>query len=42
LKKKTIKVAGRMLKIKWTDKIKNNEVYQRVKEERLLFKILKN
>jgi hypothetical protein len=24
-----------MLKIKWTDRITNNEVFQRVKEERL-------
>jgi hypothetical protein len=31
-----------MLKIKWTDKITNDEVFQRVKEERLLLKILKN
>ena len=31
-----------MLKIKWTDKITNNEVFQRAKEERLLLKILKN
>jgi len=31
-----------MLKIKWTDRITNNEVFQRVKEERLLSKILKN
>jgi len=32
----------RMLKIKWTDRIMNNEVFQRAKEERLLLKILKN
>jgi len=31
-----------MLKIKWTDRIKNNEVFQRMKDERLIFKILKN
>ena len=31
-----------MLKIKWTDRIKNDEVFQRAKEERLLFKIIKN
>jgi len=28
-----------MLKIKWTDRITNDEVYQRAKEERLLLKI---
>jgi len=32
----------RMLKIKWTDRIKNDEVFQRVKEERLLLKIHQN
>jgi len=32
----------RVLKIKWRDKIKNDEVFQRAKEERLLLKILKN
>jgi hypothetical protein len=32
----------RMLKIKWTDRITNDEVFQRAKEERLLLKILKN
>jgi hypothetical protein len=32
---------GRMLKIKWTDRITNDEVFQRAKEERLLLKILK-
>ena len=32
----------RMLKIKWTDRITNDEVLQRAKEERLLLKILKN
>jgi len=32
----------RMLKIKWTNRITNNEVFQRAKEERLLLKILKN
>jgi hypothetical protein len=31
----------RMLNIKWTDRITNYEVFQRAKEERLLFKILK-
>ena len=31
-----------MLKIKWTDKITNDEVFQRTKEGRLLLKILKN
>jgi len=31
-----------MLKIKWTDRITNNEVFQRAKKERLLIKILKN
>jgi len=30
-----------MLKIKWTDRITNDEVFQRAKEERLLFKNLK-
>jgi len=29
----------RMLKIKWTDRIKNGEIFQRAKEERLLLKI---
>ena len=32
----------RMLKLKWTDRITNDEVSQRTKEERLLLKILKN
>ena len=32
----------RMLKIKWTDRIKNDEVFQRAKEERLLLKFKKN
>jgi len=32
----------RMLEIKWTDRITNDEVFQRVKEERLLLKILDN
>jgi len=32
----------RMLKIKWTDRIKDYEDFQRTKEERLLLKILKN
>jgi len=27
-----------MLKIKWTERITNDEVYQRAKEERLLLK----
>jgi len=31
-----------MLKIKWTDRIKNDEIVQRSKEERLLLKVLKN
>jgi len=31
-----------MLKIKWTDRITNDEVFQRAKEERLLLEILKN
>jgi len=31
-----------MLKIKWTDRITNDEVFQRAKEERLLLKILNN
>ena len=31
-----------MLKIKWTDRIRNGEVFQRAKEERLLLEILKN
>ena len=31
-----------MLKIKWTDRITNEEVFQRVKEERLLLKISNN
>ena len=29
----------RMLKIKWTDRITNDEVFQRAKEERILLKI---
>jgi len=32
----------RMLKLKWTDRTTNDEVFQRVKEERLLLEILKN
>jgi len=32
----------RMLKIKWTDRIKNDEVFQMAKEGSLLLKILKN
>jgi len=31
-----------MLKIKWMDRITNDDVFQRAKEERLLLKILKN
>jgi len=31
-----------MLKIKWTGRVRNDEVYRRAKEERLLLKILKN
>ena len=31
-----------MLKIKWTDRIMNGEVFQRAKEEGVLLKILKN
>jgi hypothetical protein len=30
----------RMVKIKWTDRVTNDEVFQRAKEERLLLKIL--
>jgi hypothetical protein len=33
---------GRMLKIKWTDGITIGDVFQRAKENRLLFKMLKN
>ena len=32
----------RMLKMKWTDRITNVEVFQKVKEEKLFLKILKN
>jgi len=32
----------RMLKIKWTGRATNDEVFQRAKEERLFLKILKN
>jgi hypothetical protein len=32
----------RMLKIKWTDRIMNDEVFRNVKEERLFLKIRKN
>jgi hypothetical protein len=32
----------RMLKIKWTDRITNGEVFQRATEERLLLKMFKN
>ena len=31
-----------MLKIKWMDRITNDDVFQRAKEERLHLKILKN
>ena len=31
----------RMLKIKWADRVTNDEVFQRAKEERLLLNILK-
>jgi len=31
-----------MLKIKWTHRMRNGEVFQRAKGERLLFKILIN
>jgi len=31
---------GGMLKIKWTDRITNGDVFQRAKEERLFLKIL--
>jgi len=31
-----------MLKIKWTDRIKKDEVFQRAKEERIFLKIFKN
>jgi hypothetical protein len=31
-----------MLKIKWTDRITKDELFQMAKEKRLLFKILKN
>jgi hypothetical protein len=31
-----------MLKIKWTDRLTNDEFFQRAKEERLLLKIKKN
>jgi hypothetical protein len=30
-----------MLKVKWGDRIRNDEVFQRAKEERLLLKFLK-
>ena len=32
---------GRMLKIKWTDRIRNDEAFQRAKEDRLVLKIKK-
>jgi signal recognition particle GTPase len=31
-----------MLKMKWTDRVTNGEVFQGVKEERLLLQIVKN
>jgi hypothetical protein len=31
-----------MLKIRWTERIKNDEVFRRKKEEKLLLKILQN
>jgi hypothetical protein len=31
-----------MLKIKWMNRITNDEIYQRVKEEKLHLKVLKN
>ena len=31
-----------MLKIKWTDRITNDEIFQRAKKERLLLKISEN
>ena len=31
-----------MLQIKWTDRIRNEEVFQRAKKERLLLKMLNN
>jgi len=31
-----------LLKIKWTDRLTNDDVFQRAKEERLLLKFLKN
>ena len=31
-----------MLKIKWRDRLTNDDVFQRAKEERLLLKFLKN
>jgi len=33
---------GRILKIKWLDRVTNDEVFQRAKEERLPLKIEKN
>ena len=30
-----------VLKLKWTDRVRNDEVFQRAKEERLLLKILR-
>jgi len=35
------RIWRRMLKIKWTDRITNGEVFQRAKGERLLLKNLK-
>jgi hypothetical protein len=35
-------VLKKMLKIKWTDTMTNDKVFQRVKEEKVLSRILKN
>jgi hypothetical protein len=35
-------VLEKNIKIRWTDSITNDEVFQRPKEERFIFKILKN
>jgi len=35
-------VLENYVKIKWTDRVTNEEVFQRAKEERLLLKIFKN
>jgi len=34
-------VLEKMLKMKWSEKIMNDEVFQRAKEERLLLKLKK-